>query len=227
MRSIAQSSDWNQTCMEDSGVVELLTTVILKEKESVDHHLLSSLTAERLSPKKERREHRKNGVCVKSKRQIYKDNKRRILPKRLIMLDFETTRTTYMLLKLKMDKVVSLQDLYVMGIGEVEAFSGEVEAFSERLKREFHALEAANVHFILESEPLVDEESWLQNRPKVYTLPHALNGLKLSGHLLQMLNLEKREVCLGLKDSEAVSIEGCVHNLTPQHNFNIRVSTSS
>ncbi|KAL4578571.1 hypothetical protein LXL04_014696 [Taraxacum kok-saghyz] len=36
MRSIAQSSDWNQTCMEDSGVVEFLTTVILKEKESGD-----------------------------------------------------------------------------------------------------------------------------------------------------------------------------------------------
>lgn len=39
---------------------------------------------------------------------------------------------------------------YVMGIGEAEAFS-------ERLKRELHALEAANVHAILESEPLVDE----------------------------------------------------------------------
>ncbi|KAL4560108.1 hypothetical protein LXL04_032257 [Taraxacum kok-saghyz] len=51
---------------------------------------------------------------------------------------------------------------YMMGIGEVEAFS-------KRLKREFRALEVANVHFILESEPLVDEESWLQNRPKVET----------------------------------------------------------
>lgn len=39
---------------------------------------------------------------------------------------------------------------YVMGIGEAEAFS-------ERLKRELLALEAANVHAILESEPLVDE----------------------------------------------------------------------
>lgn len=37
---------------------------------------------------------------------------------------------------------------YVMGIGEAEAFS-------ERLKRELQALEAANVHAILESEPLV------------------------------------------------------------------------
>lgn len=34
---------------------------------------------------------------------------------------------------------------------------GEAEAFSERLKRELQALEAANVHAILESEPLVDE----------------------------------------------------------------------
>jgi len=39
---------------------------------------------------------------------------------------------------------------YVMGIGEAEAFS-------ERLKRELLALEAANVHAILESEPLVEE----------------------------------------------------------------------
>lgn len=39
---------------------------------------------------------------------------------------------------------------YVMGIGEAEAFS-------ERLKRELQALEAANVHTILENEPLVDQ----------------------------------------------------------------------
>lgn len=34
---------------------------------------------------------------------------------------------------------------------------GEAEAFSERLKRELQALEAANVHAILENEPLIDE----------------------------------------------------------------------
>lgn len=34
---------------------------------------------------------------------------------------------------------------------------GEAEAFSERLKRELHALEAANVHAILECEPMIDE----------------------------------------------------------------------
>lgn len=34
---------------------------------------------------------------------------------------------------------------------------GEAEVFSERLKRELHALEAANVHAILETEHLVDE----------------------------------------------------------------------
>ncbi|KAF4349685.1 exocyst complex component SEC3A-like [Cannabis sativa] len=44
----------------------------------------------------------------------------------------------------------ALLGTYVMGIGEAEAFS-------ERLKRELHALEAANVHSILESEPLIDE----------------------------------------------------------------------
>ncbi|KAJ7007332.1 hypothetical protein NC653_006392 [Populus alba x Populus x berolinensis] len=39
---------------------------------------------------------------------------------------------------------------YLMGIGEAEVFS-------ERLKRELLALEAANVHAILESEPLIEE----------------------------------------------------------------------
>ncbi|XP_016551028.2 exocyst complex component SEC3A isoform X2 [Capsicum annuum] len=44
----------------------------------------------------------------------------------------------------------ALLGTYVMGIGEAEAFS-------ERLKREVQALEAANVHAILENEPLIDE----------------------------------------------------------------------
>ncbi|CAN6459902.1 unnamed protein product [Victoria cruziana] len=34
---------------------------------------------------------------------------------------------------------------------------GEAEAFSERLKREFLALEAANVHAIMEIQPLIDK----------------------------------------------------------------------
>ena len=34
---------------------------------------------------------------------------------------------------------------------------GEAESFLESLKRELQALEAANVHAILESEPLIDE----------------------------------------------------------------------
>ncbi|OVA05191.1 Exocyst complex [Macleaya cordata] len=44
----------------------------------------------------------------------------------------------------------ALLGTYVMGIGEAEAFS-------ERLKRELLALEAANVHAILETEPLIEE----------------------------------------------------------------------
>ncbi|KAL2249674.1 exocyst complex component SEC3A [Sesamum indicum] len=44
----------------------------------------------------------------------------------------------------------ALLGTYVMGIGEAEAFS-------ERLKRELQALEAANVHAILENEPLIRE----------------------------------------------------------------------
>ncbi|KAD4888725.1 hypothetical protein E3N88_20798 [Mikania micrantha] len=48
------------------------------------------------------------------------------------------------------EEMEALLGTYVMGIGEAEVFS-------ERLKRELHALEAANVHAILESEHLVDE----------------------------------------------------------------------
>ncbi|KAI3884617.1 hypothetical protein MKW92_014367 [Papaver armeniacum] len=44
----------------------------------------------------------------------------------------------------------ALLGTYVMGIGEAEAFS-------ERLKRELLALEAANVHAILETDPLIEE----------------------------------------------------------------------
>lgn len=52
--------------------------------------------------------------------------------------------------KAEEDDMEALLDTYVMGIDEAEAFS-------ERLKRELLALEAANVHAILESEPLVEE----------------------------------------------------------------------
>ncbi|KAE8805740.1 exocyst complex component SEC3A-like [Hordeum vulgare] len=44
----------------------------------------------------------------------------------------------------------TLLDTYVMGIGEADAFS-------ERLKQELVALEAANVYQLLESEPLIEE----------------------------------------------------------------------
>ncbi|XP_020273699.1 exocyst complex component SEC3A-like [Asparagus officinalis] len=44
----------------------------------------------------------------------------------------------------------ALLGTYVMGIGEAEAFS-------ERLKRELLALEAANVHALIENEPLVEQ----------------------------------------------------------------------
>ncbi|XP_031406363.1 exocyst complex component SEC3A-like [Punica granatum] len=48
------------------------------------------------------------------------------------------------------EDIEALLGTYVMGISEAEAFS-------ERLKRELLALEAANVHAILESEPLIEE----------------------------------------------------------------------
>jgi hypothetical protein len=55
---------------------------------------------------------------------------------------------------------------HVMGIGEAEAFS-------ERLKQELVALEAANVYQLLESEPLIEEVLFVYpfcNISKVYAL---------------------------------------------------------
>ncbi|XP_042422285.1 exocyst complex component SEC3A-like isoform X2 [Zingiber officinale] len=45
----------------------------------------------------------------------------------------------------------ALLGMYVMGIGEAEAFS-------ERLKRELLALEAANVHALVECESIIEED---------------------------------------------------------------------
>ncbi|KAJ7570158.1 hypothetical protein O6H91_01G108600 [Diphasiastrum complanatum] len=55
-----------------------------------------------------------------------------------------------LLSKAEEDDMEALLGAYLLGIDEAEAFS-------ERLKRELLALEAANVHAILESEPLVEE----------------------------------------------------------------------
>lgn len=52
--------------------------------------------------------------------------------------------------KAEEEDMEALLGTYVLGIDEAEAFS-------ERLKRELTALEAANVHAILESQPLVEE----------------------------------------------------------------------
>lgn len=49
---------------------------------------------------------------------------------------------------------------------------GEAEAFSERMKRELLALEAANVHAILESEPLVDEVFRFDNYSYGFFIEH-------------------------------------------------------
>ncbi|KAG6483764.1 hypothetical protein ZIOFF_060421 [Zingiber officinale] len=46
---------------------------------------------------------------------------------------------------------MALWERYVMGIGEAEAFS-------ERLKRELLALEAANVHALVECESIIEED---------------------------------------------------------------------
>ncbi|GMH00371.1 hypothetical protein Nepgr_002210 [Nepenthes gracilis] len=73
----------------------------------------------------------------------------------------------------------ALLGTYVMGIGEAEAFS-------ERLKRELLALEAANVHAILETEPLVEEV--LQG------LDSALNCVEDMNEWLGIFNVKLRHM---------------------------------
>lgn len=60
---------------------------------------------------------------------------------------------------------------------------GEAEAFSERLKRELLALEAANVHAILESEPLIDEVIFLFFL--CYSIFHLLHIFSIFSSLLK------------------------------------------
>ncbi|CAN8288598.1 unnamed protein product [Cochlearia groenlandica] len=64
--------------------------------------------------------------------------------------DLKVTVEEELVSQVEEEDMEALLETYVMGIGEVEAFS-------ESLKREIQALEAANIHAILESEPLVDE----------------------------------------------------------------------
>lgn len=65
-------------------------------------------------------------------------------------VDMKVTVERELVSQAEEEDMEALLGTYVMGIGEAEAFS-------ERLKRELQALEAANVHAILESEPLIDE----------------------------------------------------------------------
>ncbi|KAI4339867.1 hypothetical protein MLD38_024760 [Melastoma candidum] len=64
--------------------------------------------------------------------------------------DLKVTVEKDLVSQVEEEDVEALLGTYVMGIGEAEAFS-------ERMKRELQALEAANVHAILETEPLVDQ----------------------------------------------------------------------
>ncbi|KAL3639249.1 Exocyst complex component S3A [Castilleja foliolosa] len=64
--------------------------------------------------------------------------------------DMQVTVEKELVSQAEEEDMEALLGTYVMGIGEAEAFS-------ERLKRELQALEAANVHAILENEPLISE----------------------------------------------------------------------
>ncbi|XP_020592112.1 exocyst complex component SEC3A-like isoform X2 [Phalaenopsis equestris] len=68
----------------------------------------------------------------------------------IIQRDSQVTVERELVSQAEEEDMEALLGTYVMGIGEAEAFS-------ERLKRELHALEAANVHSLLESEPLIQQ----------------------------------------------------------------------
>ncbi|KAL9247087.1 hypothetical protein vseg_020555 [Gypsophila vaccaria] len=72
------------------------------------------------------------------------------IPTTVTEKDLKVTVEKELVSQAEEEDMEALLGTYVMGIGEAEAFS-------ERLKRELQALEAANVHAILETEPLVEE----------------------------------------------------------------------
>ncbi|TYH45348.1 hypothetical protein ES332_D11G258600v1 [Gossypium tomentosum] len=72
------------------------------------------------------------------------------VPSTVIEGDLDVTVEKELVSQAEEEDMEALLGTYVMGVCEAEAFS-------ERLKRELLALEAANVHAILETEPLVDE----------------------------------------------------------------------
>ncbi|KAJ4831775.1 Exocyst complex component S3A, partial [Turnera subulata] len=82
----------------------------------------------------------------------------------------------------------ALLGTYVMGIGEAEAFS-------ERLKRELQALEAANVHAILETEPLVEEIETRNNKLEMQSVNNKALIEELD-KLLERLHVPSEEVHL-------------------------------
>ncbi|XP_078430535.1 exocyst complex component SEC3A-like [Wolffia australiana] len=91
---------------------------------------------------------------------------------------------------------------------------GEAEAFSERLKRELLALEAANVHAILESEPLIEEV--LQGLDSatacVYEMEEWLNifNVKLRHMRQDIESIESRNNKL---EMQSVNNEALIHEL--------------
>lgn len=72
------------------------------------------------------------------------------IPTSMAEKDLKVTVEKDLVSQAEEEDMEALLGTYVMGIGEAEAFS-------ERLKRELQALEAANVHAILETEPLVEQ----------------------------------------------------------------------
>ncbi|KAG0489805.1 hypothetical protein HPP92_006668 [Vanilla planifolia] len=68
----------------------------------------------------------------------------------LIKSDTQVTVEKELVSQAEEEDMETLLGTYVMGVGEAEAFS-------ERMKRELQALEAANVYALLESETLIEE----------------------------------------------------------------------
>ncbi|KAH0465483.1 hypothetical protein IEQ34_005586 [Dendrobium chrysotoxum] len=68
----------------------------------------------------------------------------------MIQIDTQVTVEKDLLSQAEVDDMEALLGTYVMGVGEADVFS-------ERMKHELQALEAANVHALLESEAIIEE----------------------------------------------------------------------
>uniref|UniRef100_M8C463 Exocyst complex component Sec3 PIP2-binding N-terminal domain-containing protein n=1 Tax=Aegilops tauschii TaxID=37682 RepID=M8C463_AEGTA len=104
------------------------------------------------------------------------------------------------------EDIEALLGTYVMAIGEAEAFS-------ERMKRELVALESANVYALMETESVVEEIEWRNNRLEMQSYEVSLTGGSFDeGNMVK--NIEACEwLTSAIKNLEGSNLDPCYAKL--------------